>query len=207
MYQSMAPRTYASSRDRLLDASERVLLKGGLAGFGVAQVVEEAGLTKGALFHHFKSKDDLLAALVERLAAEVEVRLAALIAADPDRVGRTLRAQIALTFTMMARERERLRTLTLALMQAVTTSPAVAARARTVNQAALAKAQAEGVSPGDAILVQVALDGYWLNDTAGTLGLDAGQRDALREVLIARTRGPAAGSPGPKTRPVRRRAR
>jgi AcrR family transcriptional regulator len=204
MYECMAPRTYGSSRDRLLDAAERVLLEGGLAGFGVAAVVEEAGLTKGALFHHFKSKDELLAALVERLAAEVEGQLAKLAAADDDPVGRSLRAQIELTFTLVDDQRERLRTLVLALMQAVSTSPVVAARAREVNQAALARAESEGVSRGDAILVQVALDGYWLNDTGGTLELDASQQKALREALIARTRGPAAASAAPKRKLARK---
>jgi TetR/AcrR family transcriptional repressor of nem operon len=56
------------TRERLLDAAEQLYLERGYGATSVEAVVEAAGLTKGALFHHFASKHDLALALIERYA-------------------------------------------------------------------------------------------------------------------------------------------
>jgi TetR/AcrR family transcriptional repressor of nem operon len=50
------------ARQRLLDATLRVVRERGLGATRVDDVCECAGLTKGSFFHHFKGKDDLLLA-------------------------------------------------------------------------------------------------------------------------------------------------
>lgn len=52
-----------------MDAAEASILDTGFAATSVGTIVERAGLTKGAFFHHFPSKSDLAHALVERYAA------------------------------------------------------------------------------------------------------------------------------------------
>ncbi|MFW6078430.1 MAG: TetR family transcriptional regulator [Gemmatimonadota bacterium] len=49
-----------------MDAAEALILDHGFAGTAVDAVVERAGVTKGAFFHHFSSKSELAHALVER---------------------------------------------------------------------------------------------------------------------------------------------
>lgn len=62
----------AATRTRLLEAAARVYAAHGFAGATLDDVAEEAGLTKGALYGHFGSKDKLLVALMEEyLAAEI----------------------------------------------------------------------------------------------------------------------------------------
>src|SRR5262245_8857161 len=51
----------AENRDALLEAASRLLRLRGIAGVGVAEIAKEAGLTHGALYAHFKSKDELAA--------------------------------------------------------------------------------------------------------------------------------------------------
>lgn len=51
----------------LLDAAVAVLKTRGLAGFRTGEVVETAGVSKGALLHHFPTKVDLIAGAFERL--------------------------------------------------------------------------------------------------------------------------------------------
>lgn len=54
-------------RDRLLDAAARVFARQGYAGTRILDVVREAGLSTGAVYARFASKNDLLrAAVVER---------------------------------------------------------------------------------------------------------------------------------------------
>lgn len=47
------------SRDRVLDAAARRIRQDGLAGTAIASVMTDAGLTHGAFYAHFDSKDDL----------------------------------------------------------------------------------------------------------------------------------------------------
>ncbi|MCV7090117.1 TetR/AcrR family transcriptional regulator [Mycobacterium interjectum] len=47
------------SRERVLDAAARRIRQEGLAGTAIASVMADAGLTHGAFYAHFDSKDDL----------------------------------------------------------------------------------------------------------------------------------------------------
>ena len=49
----------SDTRDRLLDAALALIRRGGLASTSVADLCAEAGLSKGAFFHHFASKEAL----------------------------------------------------------------------------------------------------------------------------------------------------
>ena len=59
----------APTRERILDAASRLVVERGFAATTVDAVLEAAGTTKGAFFHHFESKAALGHALVERYAA------------------------------------------------------------------------------------------------------------------------------------------
>jgi len=48
------------TRAEILDAASEVVLRKGLAGFTLADVAEELGLTKPALYYYFDSKESLL---------------------------------------------------------------------------------------------------------------------------------------------------
>lgn len=55
---------------RILDAAEGLVMSRGFAGTSVDDILKEAKLTKGAFFHHFKSKGDLARELIERNTAQ-----------------------------------------------------------------------------------------------------------------------------------------
>jgi AcrR family transcriptional regulator len=52
------------TRARILDAAVQVLSTRGYAGFRTAEVATQAGVSRGALTHHFPSRDELLVAVV-----------------------------------------------------------------------------------------------------------------------------------------------
>jgi len=62
-------RNGAATRERILDGAERLVLDKGLASTSVDDILDEAGTSKGAFFHHFPTKNHLARALVERYAA------------------------------------------------------------------------------------------------------------------------------------------
>jgi AcrR family transcriptional regulator len=56
----------AATREALLDAAGRVFARQGYVSTSVDEVAGEAGMTKGAVYSNFASKDDLFAAVIER---------------------------------------------------------------------------------------------------------------------------------------------
>jgi TetR/AcrR family transcriptional regulator, transcriptional repressor for nem operon len=57
-----------NTRARIVTEAEKLILAKGYSGTTVDDVLAATGLTKGAFFHHFKSKADLARAVVERYA-------------------------------------------------------------------------------------------------------------------------------------------
>jgi TetR/AcrR family transcriptional repressor of nem operon len=61
----MPTATRSTSRDRLLDAAVSVIRAQGLHATTVDDLCRAAGVSKGAFFHHFASKDDLAIAAAD----------------------------------------------------------------------------------------------------------------------------------------------
>lgn len=55
------------TRARILDEAAKALREHGHQGVGVAALMKRAGLTHGGFYAHFKNRDDLVAAAVERM--------------------------------------------------------------------------------------------------------------------------------------------
>jgi AcrR family transcriptional regulator len=53
-------------RQRLLDTAAELFYREGVRAVGVDLVVERSGVAKTSLYRHFRSKDDLVAAVLER---------------------------------------------------------------------------------------------------------------------------------------------
>jgi AcrR family transcriptional regulator len=68
------------SRERVLDAAERVMAEGGFEAATLARVVEEAGVPMSSVYHYYGSKDGILLAVMERGAERFFADLP-----DPDR--------------------------------------------------------------------------------------------------------------------------
>jgi len=65
------------ARQRLLDAAMQVIRAQGYSATSVDDICRAAGLTKGAFFHHFKSKEDLAVAAAAHFSAMAEGLFAA----------------------------------------------------------------------------------------------------------------------------------
>jgi len=65
----------ADTREALLAAARRLFAAHGFDGTGTEQIVTEARVTRGALYHHFKDKADLFRAAMAQAAGEVATQL------------------------------------------------------------------------------------------------------------------------------------
>jgi len=66
-----------TTRAALIAAGRRLFAARGYAAVGTEEIVREAGVTRGALYHHFAGKRELLAAVYEQIESEITEQLAA----------------------------------------------------------------------------------------------------------------------------------
>ena len=60
----------AASHDRIVKIAAARMRRDGVNGVGVAELMQEAGLTHGGFYRHFGSRDDLVAEAVECALAQ-----------------------------------------------------------------------------------------------------------------------------------------
>ncbi len=84
-----APRASAK-REALLDAAQELFARQGYRAVGIDTVLARAGVAKMTLYKHFASKEELIAAVLERqgqrIGAALGERIAAAPAGGPERV-------------------------------------------------------------------------------------------------------------------------
>jgi AcrR family transcriptional regulator len=68
-----------ATRGALMAAARRLFTERGYDGVGTEEIVRAAGVTRGALYHHFGGKAELLEAVYERLEAESTERVARVV--------------------------------------------------------------------------------------------------------------------------------
>ncbi|HSS32926.1 MAG TPA: TetR/AcrR family transcriptional regulator [Solirubrobacterales bacterium] len=68
-----------ATRNALIAAARRLFTERGYDGVAAEEIVREAGVTRGALYHHFGGKAELLEAVYERLEAESTERVARIV--------------------------------------------------------------------------------------------------------------------------------
>lgn len=73
-----------ATRRTLVAVGRRLFSDKGYAAVGLAEIVREAGVTKGALYHHFDGKAALFRAVLEEVQQEVATRVAAAADAEGD---------------------------------------------------------------------------------------------------------------------------
>jgi AcrR family transcriptional regulator len=73
----------ASTRRALLDAARSLFAEKGYHGTAAEEIVGRAGLTRGALYHHFEDKRDLFRVVVDEMEGEIDEEIEAAERAQP----------------------------------------------------------------------------------------------------------------------------
>ena len=88
-----------ASHQRIVDVASRAIRRSGYGGTGVADIMKEAGLTHGAFYAHFDSREAMLAEAADRAGAAANAAAASIVAAVPP--DQSLRALVT---TYLSRE-------------------------------------------------------------------------------------------------------
>ncbi|HLX36110.1 MAG TPA: TetR/AcrR family transcriptional regulator [Candidatus Limnocylindrales bacterium] len=114
MARTLNPQSHAVKRDAFVDVGQRLIQTKGYEAFTVQDVLDELDASKGAFYHYFGSKADLLEAVVERMADAVEITWA-----DPmSRPGLSARERLEAVFALTAQWKNARRELVLGVLDA-----------------------------------------------------------------------------------------
>jgi AcrR family transcriptional regulator len=72
-----------ATRAALVAVARELFAHRGYAGTGTEEIVQQARVTRGALYHHFRDKKDLFRAVHEQLEGELAETIARQVANDP----------------------------------------------------------------------------------------------------------------------------
>jgi AcrR family transcriptional regulator len=163
------------TRVRLLDAAVAVVRRDGAQSLTLDAVAAEAGVSKGGLLYHFKSKRDLLDGMVERWVDGWQDQLDAAETGDEGFAAAYVRAALP---PSDPGERE----AQFGLLAALVAEPAVLEIVRSRYREWQARLERESADPVAATVARLAADGLWLADLLGF----APPTGALRDAVLAR---------------------
>ena len=90
------PKNQPERREQIIEALKAEMAESGYAGASVQKIAKRAGLTAGLIHYHFKSRQEILVALVERMADDLQGRLQSLAPDQPDPLDRLIDAWLSL---------------------------------------------------------------------------------------------------------------
>lgn len=73
-----------ATRDQLIEVATRLFAEHGYEGTSIEAVLSAAGVSRGALYHHFAGKEALFEAVVQAVSDRVTADLGPLISQSPD---------------------------------------------------------------------------------------------------------------------------
>jgi AcrR family transcriptional regulator len=104
---------HAVRRDAFVDVAARRITLDGYDALSIQGVIDEVGASKGAFYHYFGSKADLLEAIVEKMADGVELTWAEVL----ERPGLTARERLEGIFGATASYKNARRELSLGILE------------------------------------------------------------------------------------------
>ncbi len=132
---------HAIRREQILAASEHLLARNGWAATTFADICQEAGISNGVLTYHFKDKDEILLAVLEKVTRMYQDRFFSLLQQQlswPDKLDLIIRSNFSST-----EEQREMSLLNLHLLSLAAQRPEIAQRLRQMYASALQRGQAE----------------------------------------------------------------
>jgi len=152
-----------SSKESILDAAERVIMRQGMANTTIEGVAAEAGISKGGLFYHFTSKKDMLMQLMDRYERNFTAMRRDIYEALPESPTRFLKATVLACVHDPARKEHGNISSVLSLLDDVD----MRQRVFEMKLRIFEEVARESQSPEKAMLALFATDGLWLTELFG----------------------------------------
>ena len=170
-----------SSRDKLIDAALKLVSELGVQQVTIDAVAAAAGVTKGGLIYHFKTRDELLGAMLERMMGELNTRIGSRKA---HAVGASIQGLVLAlaeeTFDMPEDQRRILSNM----LAASSTYPHLMGPAQSLFSNVYGELGSSGPHAGRALLLAAALDGFSLLELMNLHQFTPQQKKTMRRAVM-----------------------
>lgn len=177
-------KTKKSMRTALLDAADDLVHELGAGLLTLDAVAARAGVSKGGLLHHFKSKDALLTAMLARVTDKFEAERQAATATLSANVGDTTAHEVELMMNYIDRSFAGLGSRNrsaMALFAAAAHQPALLQPIRDYFDRRAKETLAHSGSPKAVLTMMLLADGLWLFDALGIPPISGKLRKDIHE--------------------------
>ncbi len=174
------------TRETVLNAAAQIIARHGFSAFTIEAVAQEAGVTKGGVLHHFRSKEDLINGLINQVMMIFNTRLQEELLNEPeDQPGHWLRAYIRTVFSV---DYDDDKNLIPALAAAVAADHQILDRIRRSFEGSQLAAVQDGSNPVLATVIRLAIDGMVFGRALKVDVLDPTASRKVYDELIRLTR-------------------
>lgn len=176
------PKSGEPTRRALLDAANRIVQKHGVEHLTLELTAEEAGISKGGLLYHFRTKEALIKGMIQdyldRFTADFNAAAQDGASAAP---GRWTRAYLQTTY----QDNQRNPSMSSGLLAAVATNPALLAPMQQTFGEWVNLLEKDGIDSTTAQIVRLAVDGLWMVELFGLAPPDPQTRQKVFAALNA----------------------
>jgi AcrR family transcriptional regulator len=171
------------TRSAILEAAERVVTAKGVASLTFEEVAREAGVSKGGVLYHFRSKDALTEAMVERFVERFDAAFEAAARDDQNPTGRRVRAYVRATVGEPPLTGELFDRANGAITAALAKYPERLEAVRLQSERTQREIESDTLDPVLATIIRLAIDGLWLAENFNLMRFDPALKAAVGERL------------------------
>lgn len=168
-----------SAKEKILKATEQVIVKLGAGNLTLDAVVKEAGISKGGLLYHYPNKEALLMAMLDRFVFSYRDRINDILYKNSEKEDNYLKAHIL----AIEKSREEMSSMALAVLAFIANNPEKAQRLKDhiSDDWEILKAMSKDVKT--AMLITSALNGLALFETLGLSSFSPDEKEQLIKLL------------------------
>lgn len=171
----------ASTRDKIIDAAMAIVRDQGVAKLTLDEAAKAAGLSKGGVLYHFKSKDDLIRGMVERFLSDLDEHELHYYNQEPEGPYRWVRSALKTAFDPNSPACDNVGG---ALLAAITVNPELMAPVHAKYAEWLERIRSDSPNPRLAGLICMALDGYYFERIMGLQLCTPAEQEQMKQYML-----------------------
>ena len=165
-----------SAREQIIDAAMAVVREQGVAKLTLDAAAKQAGLSKGGVLYHFKTKDDLIRGMVERLLNQCDTLHYRYYAEEAEGPYRWARTVVRTAFDPEGPASDKVAG---ALLASITINADLVAPIQAKFDQWVQRINSDSPNPALAALICMAMDGYFFERI---MGLNLCDEEGLRAI-------------------------
>lgn len=173
--------TPVTTRDKIIDAAMSIVRDQGVAKLTLDEAARCAGLSKGGVLYHFKTKDDLIRGVVEHLINRCDSLQQSYYDREPEGPYRWARAVVQTGFDPNGPASDK---LAAALLASIAVNPELVAPLQAHYDKWIERIRADSPNPMLAGMICMAMDGHYFEKILGLKLCDEGGHEQMKAFML-----------------------